>query len=95
MRGDDIVDQWVANNIYDFAVNGGVSRASRYAQRIVGAVEDSYIGKKTVLAINAYDPDEFVDKFKDAREAFYRRIVANDPSQEKFLNGWLDRNDRA
>ena len=91
VRGDDIVDQGVTNNIYDFAVNSGVSRASRYAQRIVGAVEDGYIGNKSIKAINTYDPDEFIKKFKDAREAFYRRIVANDPSQEKFLDGWLKR----
>ena len=91
VRGDDIVDQCVANNIYDFAVNSGVGRASRFAQRIVGTVEDGEIGQKTVSAINAYDPDEFIKKFKDAREAFYRRIVANDPSQEKFLDGWIKR----
>ena len=91
LRGDYIMDQSVANNIYDFAVNSGVSRASRYAQRIVGTIEDGDIGQKTVSAINAYDPDEFVDKFKDAREAFYHRIVANDPSQKKFLDGWIKR----
>jgi len=91
VRGDDITDQRVANNIYDFAVNSGVGRASRYAQRIVGTVEDGDIGQKTVSAINTYDPDEFILKFKNAREAFYRRIVANDPSQEKFLDGWINR----
>ncbi len=34
-----------------------------------------------------------VGKFLDTREQFFRDIVKNDPSQAKFLDGWLNRND--
>jgi len=95
VRGDDITDQEVANNIYDFAVNSGVGRASRYAQRVVGAVEDGDIGNNSIKAINAYDAEMFVHAFKKAREGFYRKIVDNNPSQAKFLYGWLSRNANA
>lgn len=93
--GDLIVDQRVANNIYDWEVNSGEGYPAKASQRIVGATVDGDIGPKTVSAINTYDPDEFIKKFKDAREAFCRRIVANDPSQEKFLDGWIKRTKEA
>jgi hypothetical protein len=35
------------------------------------------------------DPDALLDR----RVQFYRSIVERDPSQQKFLNGWLKRTD--
>lgn len=93
--GDQINDQRVANNIYDWEVNSGEGAPAKASQRIVGVTVDGDIGPKTVAAINAYDPEKFIEQFKAAREAFYRRIVANDPSQEQFLDEWLERNQNA
>lgn len=93
IKGDDINDQDVANNIYDFAVNSGVGRASRYAQRIAGVTEDGQIGNISIGAINSCD--NFVEQYKEARLAFFKKIVANDPSQNVFLRGWTNRVENA
>lgn len=90
IKGDELINQLVADNIYDFAVNSGVARAIKYAQRIVGAHEDGIIGAKTIKAINANTHD-FVVKYKASRLLFVNKIVARDQTQEVFLNGWVNR----
>ena len=94
IMGDSIVDQLSADNIMDFAVNSGVSRAVRYAQRIVGASEDGAMGPNTIKAINKHSVG-FVPDYKAARLAFVHKIVANNPSQKEFLAGWVSRTKNA
>lgn len=90
IKGDEIINQLIADNIMDFAVNSGVGRAVKYAQRIVGTTEDGEMGPKTVKAINANTHD-FVVKYKAARLSFLQKIVARDESQSVFLKGWTNR----
>lgn len=90
IMGDDIANQLVADNIYDFAVNSGASRAVRYAQRIVGTVEDGVMGRVTVRAINKNIHD-FVPDYKAQRLAFVRKIVDRDETQSVFIKGWENR----
>lgn len=90
IKGDEITNQLVADNIMDFAVNSGVGRASKYAQRIVGVTEDGEIGAKTIKAINAHTHD-FVVKYKAARLEFLKKIVARDSTQSEFMKGWTVR----
>lgn len=90
IMGDAILNQLTADNIMDFAVNSGVSRAVKYAQRIVGAVEDGVMGPKTIRAINA-NVDSFVTKYKAARLDFLKKIVARDNTQSEFMKGWTSR----
>lgn len=88
--GDEIMNQLIANNIYDFAVNSGVSRAVKYAQRIVGVTEDGVMGRITVKAINQ-NIEGFVTKYKASRLVFLNKIVLNNPSQQVFMRGWSNR----
>lgn len=94
IMGDDIINQLIADNIMDFAVNSGVSRAIKYAQRLVGTAEDGEMGPKSIKAINANTHD-FVVKYKEARMEFVKKIVARDESQSMFLSGWTSRIERA
>lgn len=76
---------------FDSAVNHGVGRAAVFLQRAVGAVADGDIGPATLAAVQAQDDTAVCEKICDIREKFYRDIVANKPSQSKYLKGWLRR----
>jgi lysozyme family protein len=76
---------------FDGCVNHGVGRAKRFLQTSVGATADGIVGAKTMAAVSAADPIELCNKICDLRDKFYRDIVANKPSQSRFLNGWLRR----
>ena len=91
IRGNEIDSQAVASYTHDWHVNSG-SHAVKAAQTIVGAVPDGMVGTSTIQAINSYSGD-LLTELHNARKAFYNRIVAEDPSQEKFLKGWMDRAD--
>lgn len=53
IRGDDL-PAGVDMAVFDFAVNSGVSRASKYLQGIVGVPVDGIIGPQTIQATKDY-----------------------------------------
>lgn len=93
VHGDNIYSQSVANLIADFAVNSGVSRATRTLQNILGLTADGKFGPITLSAVNTANSRLLFDKLKSARRAYYKAIVSYNPSQAKFLNGWNRRLD--
>jgi lysozyme family protein len=93
--GDLITDQNVANNIYDFAVNSGISRAVKYAQTIVKTTVDGQMGPHTIGLINTFGAESFVREYKKSRMDFLNKIVQNNPSQKTFLAGWTSRTQNA
>jgi len=73
--------------VFDFAVNAGVSRASKTMQTALGTAADGIVGPATIgVAVNA-DPDHFLEKFSAAKEHFYRGLQTFDV----FGKGWLRR----
>jgi lysozyme family protein len=72
---------------FDFAVNSGVNRASRYLQRAVGAVEDGMIGPATLAAVKAIPPAKIIDAVCDARITFLKCLSNFDV----FGRGWAVR----
>jgi lysozyme family protein len=91
VQGSDISSQEVAQTLFDFAVNAGVKTAVILAQSVAGTTPDGVMGPKTLGAINAADPDKFRLAYGMAKMARYAQIVTRDPSQRKFLLGWLNR----
>lgn len=53
---------------------------------------DGVVGDKTISAINKATPEQ-LKAIANELEAYYRRLVEKDPSQARFLNGWLKRTD--
>jgi len=84
-------DQQLANNVYDFAVNAGVTTAAKRLQRAAGVKYDGIIGNKTILAVNSQPAKKLYDAFNDFRKAYYDNIIANNPSQAVFKNSWYSR----
>lgn len=75
-------------SVADFAINGGVSRASKTLQKLVKAKEDGVIGIKTLDKVNAQDPKKLIKDYHDAREAFYKKAKGF----KTYGKGWLKRN---
>ncbi len=90
IRGDDIRDQEIANQIFDFAVNAGVRRAVKYAQSVVGVKIDGIMGPITLDAINGMLPEMFLNYYRLSRIHYYYRL-AKYTSYRNFLYGWIKR----
>lgn len=73
--------------LFDIAFNAGIKRAIILAQRALGIKDDGIIGKQTKESLKILDNN----KLYKERVKFYNAIVANKPSQRKFLKGWLNR----
>ena len=91
VKGDDILNQDVANSIFDFAVNAGVFTSSALAQLVVGTKPDGIIGGESIDAINKYDKDLFLAEFTIAKIARYINIVKKKPTSRKYFYGWVIR----
>lgn len=89
-KGDKIINQSVANILVDWVWGSG-KWGIVIPQRILGLVEDGIVGNRTLSAINSYDPKELHKKIFKARVDFLNNIVKNNPSQKRFIKGWLNR----
>jgi lysozyme family protein len=86
VKGDDL-PSGVDLMVFDFAVNSGVSRASKCLQQVVGATPDGAIGPKTLQAVSEKDPTEIVKDMQEYRDRFYKSLSTFDT----FGRGWLAR----
>jgi lysozyme family protein len=90
VRGDDL-PAGVDYAAFDFAVNAGTGRAAKFLQQAVGATPDGAIGPGTLALVNKTDPADILQKFAEQKEAFYNSLAEKNPTQQKFLKGWLNR----
>lgn len=73
--------------IFDFAVNSGVNRASRYLQRALGTVADGQVGPVTIALAGERPAERTISAVCDARLAFLRQL----PTFGHFGGGWTAR----
>ena len=86
----------IAAKILDLAVNMGSFRAHRLLQQALRAVGqgvtiDGALGPLTIENSNSADQNALLAALRSESAGFYRLIASRDPSQSKFLNGWLKR----
>lgn len=86
----EIVNQDVANWLYNHLVNGG-ARGVQWMQAAAGVAPDGSIGPKTIAAINAADPAQLLEKAMDNAVAYRLAKVRAEPDQKQFLTSWLER----
>jgi lysozyme family protein len=89
MNLEGIKDENLILELFDTGVNCGIRTAIKMVQRIVGTKDDGIIGNKTISLINEY-PD-LVPIYKQAREAYYYRLVERNPKLAVFVKGWINR----
>lgn len=91
MDGDHIKPQLIAESIFDFAVNAGITTGVKLAQIVVGTVPDGRVGPVTLEKLNEMDSAVFVLKYAVAKIARYAEICNKNREQSKFLLGWINR----
>lgn len=91
LKADDIKSQSVAEILFDFAVNSGVTLASKKIQYLVKVSQDGIIGNKTIEAINKLDPKSLFNSIKEIRIKYYKDIILNNPKLKIFEKGWMNR----
>lgn len=100
LRIANISSQALATALLSFAVNeegtgvrGKAVQILQEAARSLGATiaEDGAMGPGTIAAINACGPNRMLALFCQDQQAHYESIVAANPTQAKFINGWTNR----
>ncbi len=90
IQGDKIQSQALANYALDMAVNHGVTQAIKLLQKGAKVPVDGVLGPITLNKINT-SPADTLRSTVQHRIDFYNAIVKKNPSQAKFLKGWLAR----
>lgn len=88
---DGVTDERLLSQLVDWAVTSGPGLVTQKVQEILHLPIDGILGPKTLAAINAADPVTLNNRVALARIKMIGRIVAKNPSQSQFLNGWLNR----
>ncbi len=93
---DKITNTGVSICVFDIGIVRGIGVPPKYMQKICNShgaelVIDGHVGPKTIAAVNAINPSVFIRDFSQMAEAGFRSIVANNPSQQVFLKGWVNR----
>ena len=87
-KGDMIEDQATANMIIDWVWASGAATIKK-VQAMLGVTADGIVGPKTIAAVNTQK--DIRDRVYQARKAHFEAIVRKNPSQKKFLKGWMNR----
>ena len=87
-KADTIADQSVANMVVDWVWHSGAATIKK-VQTLLGVAADGIVGPKTVAALNG--TKDIRTKVYNARKAYFEAIVKRNPSQKKWLNGWMNR----
>ena len=107
IKGSQIPDQAVAMEVFDNAVNMGVSRAARVLQEALNILNrngnsyaeigvDGMIGKVTLGALNKLLASDrgagnLLALMNVLQGMHYVGVVRGDPTQRAFIRGWLRR----
>ncbi len=92
VKGDEIVDQDIAEAIFDFAVNAGPATSIKLAQISVDAHPDGVLSQETLNKINADNKRAFLAVFALAKINRYMNICKDPKSpSRKYFYGWVKR----
>jgi len=83
VRGDQL-PPGVDLAVFDWAVHGGVGRAARDLQTVLGVTVDGAIGRQTIAAVQHADPAEVIRGICGRRLAYLR----SRPHWDAFGRGW-------
>lgn len=88
---DKIADKALQAQLVDFGVNSGPAVAIKKLQKVLAVTEDGVLGPQTLAALKQTHPDDVNNCLVAERVRMIGKIVSNNPTQLRFINGWLDR----
>ena len=93
---DQIQSEIIAAQLLDLTVNLGIRTATIILQRALRSAsiyvsEDGLMGSVTISAVSNSEPNILLAAMKSEAAGYYRLIAAQNPSQQKFLKGWINR----
>ncbi|SDM68959.1 Predicted Peptidoglycan domain-containing protein [Catalinimonas alkaloidigena] len=96
LKGDQLPSQELADILVDWGWISGPGTAVKGLQKALNAmgeklVVDGGIGPKTLTALYRHDPADVTAQVFYLRRADIDRIVTEDPTQQKFYKGWMNR----
>ena len=77
--------------VFDIAVNCGTFVARAMLQIVLGLAPDGKVGPNTLRAANAVPEDFILEQLSKIQSLYYAGIANRNPSQNRFLKGWLNR----
>lgn len=102
-RLDAVVNQEIANRLYDISVNSGTGTAAKTLQEALNLTNvngqlypdtaiDGKVGPQTIYLTNSHPRPALLLKLINALQAErYIKILRANPSQEVFTNSWFSR----
>lgn len=95
-RFDALVSQELANKLFDVACNMGLASAVKLAQRALNGMGwnlavDGQWGTKTATAANSVPAEAILREIRALQATRYAEIAVADPTQKRFLLGWMRR----
>lgn len=90
---DRISDPLLRAQLVDFGVNSGSGIAIKYLQNVLDVERDAVLGPATLEALRTYVPvrTSVNNALVAARIQMIGKLVQKNPTQLKFLGGWLSR----
>lgn len=100
IKADRIDSDMIRTHLYDMGVNAGTGAAVKLLQKAINMVYgisiavDGAIGNITLTYTNNKAKlNELVNEFINQRRLYYQDLVKRNPTNQKFLKGWLNRVD--
>ena len=85
-----IMDQVVANKIFDFGVLFGIGTAVKILHEVL-KIEGDIFGEETLAAVNEADSISLLLAYRIAFVQHALKIGADRPSEREFVSGWIRR----
>lgn len=98
LHGESLDSQAIATKIVDLGFNMGTTEIVKITQRAANFVAgndalavDGVMGPKTLAESNALDSTKLLLAIKAYATQFYKELVTQNPQDQPYLNGWLNR----
>jgi len=85
--GADEIDPAIVVQLWDFAINAGMSTARRALQRAVRVADDGVIGPRTIAAVRSMSVTDVLMRFNGQRLRYYTSLS----TWPTYGKGWTNR----